>query len=169
MPGWRRSPTEGQSLHVHLYTAVLQSKWQVPYFFPKSHLVFSAEKQHLQRAQTASAFAKLKASLSQSVTSCPPVLWFSKPSCRRGLLEHPLPTALPNHYSVSRGMRSCWVPGRKCFWKAKTISQLLQALLVSGGVLGWLSGAKDLAPKDKNLFFCLLWGSRTFFNSLQLL
>lgn len=36
-------------------------------------------------------------------------------------------------------------------------------LLVSGGVLGWLRGAKDLVPKDKNLSVCLLRGNRMIF------
>lgn len=131
MPGWSRSRTEGQSLPVWLYTTVLWSKSEASYFFPMSHLVFSAEKQHSPRTQkgTPSGFGKLKASLSQSVTSGPAVLWLSNSSCLRGLLKHPLPTELLNPYSVSRGMRSCWVPGRKHFWKAKTTPQLLKPSL----------------------------------------
>lgn len=162
VPGWSKSPTEGQSLHAHLYTTILQSKWEVPYFFPKRRLVFSTEKQHSCSARpgTASAFGKLKASLSQSVTSPPAVLWLSKPSCPRGLLEHPLPTTpTTNHYSVSHQpplcvKRNVTVPGtwQKTLPKGQNnLTATSSHLLVSGGVLGWLSRAKDLAPKDKNL------------------
>lgn len=48
--------------------------------------------------------------VSGNLSSCAVVI---EPSCPRGLLEHLQP--LPNQHFLPRGIKPCWVPGRKHF------------------------------------------------------
>lgn len=114
-------------------------KWEAPHVSPKSAPVFPAWKQHSHRAcegllELLLSWKHPWVRQSGSKLSCCAVL--IKPSCLKEVPEHPLPTALPNHHSVPRGLITVLGTWQKTFLKGKNNPTVTPSHLWPSGLEG---------------------------------
>lgn len=131
-------------------------EWEVPHFSPKSTAVFLAEEQHPHRVCQVCFSSCSAESIPESVScklSCCAVE--IKHSCPRGTPRAPITYSPPKPPLCSKRNKTMLGTWQKTFLKGRNnLTATPSHLWPSGGVVGWLSGSKNLTPKEKNFIFC---------------